>query len=75
MLIIRRKAGEGLLIGENIEIQIIEVSPTRVKIGILAPPEVTILRKEVKLTGEQNVAASRGISAQSIAALAARLRR
>ena len=58
MLLIRRRAGESILIGEDIEIQIVDLSPSRVKIGITAPREVVVLRKEVKLSGEQNIAAS-----------------
>ena len=58
MLLIRRRAGESILIGEDIEIQIVDLTPSRVKIGITAPREVVVLRKEVKLSGEQNIAAS-----------------
>jgi carbon storage regulator len=58
MLLIRRRAGESILIGEDIEIQIVDLSPSRVKIGITAPREVVVLRKEVKLSSEQNIAAS-----------------
>ena len=58
MLLIRRRAGESILIGEDIEIQIIDLTPSRVKIGITAPREVVVLRKEVKLSSEQNIAAS-----------------
>lgn len=75
MLVIRRKAGESLLIGPEIEIEIIDLSPSRVKLGIHAPREVLILRKEVKLTAEQNRAASGRISLDQIQTLVTRLRR
>ena len=58
MLLIRRRAGDSILIGEDIEIQIVDLTPSRVKIGIAAPREVVVLRKEVKLSSEQNIAAS-----------------
>jgi carbon storage regulator len=58
MLLIRRRAGESILIGEDIEIQIVDLTPSRVKIGITAPREVVVLRKEVRLSSEQNIAAS-----------------
>jgi carbon storage regulator len=58
MLLIRRRAGESIFIGEDIEIQIVDLTPSRVKIGITAPREVVVLRKEVKLSSEQNIAAS-----------------
>jgi len=75
MLIIRRKAGESLLIGAEVEIEIIELSPSRVKLGIRAPREVLVLRKEVHLAGEQNLAASRGVSAARLQRLVASLHR
>jgi carbon storage regulator len=62
MLLIRRRAGESILIGEDIEIQIVDLSPSRVKIGITAPREVVVLRKEVKLSSEQNIAASASLN-------------
>ena len=75
MLIIRRKAGESLLIGPEVEIEIIDVSASRVKLGIRAPREILVLRKEVRLAGEQNLAASRGLSAARLRSLVASLHR
>ena len=46
MLVLRRRAGECLLIGDNVEIEIIEISRTRVKVGVRAPKHVSVLRKE-----------------------------
>jgi carbon storage regulator len=73
MLVIRRRAGEGLLIGTDIQIEILEVSPTRVKIGILAPSALPIVRKEVVLTRQENLAASSNASPHAIAWLSAKL--
>ena len=47
MLIITRKEGESFLIGDNIEITITKVADGNVKIGIEAPKEMIILRKEL----------------------------
>lgn len=47
MLVIGRKKGESLLIGEDIEITIIKIENGSVKISISAPKEVRILRKEL----------------------------
>jgi carbon storage regulator len=58
VLIIRRRRGEAILIGENIEIEILETSPTQVKLGITAPKEVTVLRSEIRVTRDVNRAAS-----------------
>ena len=58
MLVLRRRAGESLLIGEDVEIELLEVNSQGAKIGIRAPRNTSILRKELKLTQEQNRAAS-----------------
>nr|MBO2494549.1 carbon storage regulator [Clostridia bacterium]PZN11661.1 MAG: carbon storage regulator [Caldicoprobacter oshimai] len=47
MLVLSRKAGQSILIGHNIEIKIIEVQGDQVRIGINAPRDVNILRKEL----------------------------
>lgn len=47
MLIITRKKGESLMIGDDIEITISKIEDGSVKIGINAPKNITILRKEL----------------------------
>ena len=59
MLVIRRRPGESLLIGENVEVEILESSTSQVKVGIRAPREIAVVRKEIHLTMEENRAAAR----------------
>lgn len=47
MLILQRKRGETLLIGEDISITVASVDGERVAAAISAPPEVSILRSEL----------------------------
>ena len=47
MLALSRKKGEALMINNDIEITVLEVKGDQVKLGIAAPKEVTIYRKEV----------------------------
>ena len=49
MLALSRKKGESLIINNNIEVMILETHGDQVKIGISAPKEVPIYRKEVYL--------------------------
>ena len=49
MLALTRKKGESLVINNNIEITILEMRGDQIKIGITAPKEVPIYRKEVYL--------------------------
>lgn len=60
MLIITRKKGESLMIGDDIEITISKIEDGSVKIGIQAPKEVSILRKELleEIKNENKSAAS-----------------
>jgi len=74
MLVIRRRAGQSIRIGEGIEIHVAEISPTRVTIGIDAPREVSVMRAELSLTKEQNRAAADSLSAGSLAKLRRGLR-
>jgi carbon storage regulator len=47
MLVISRKKGESLLIGEDVEITIVKIENGSVKIAINAPREISILRSEL----------------------------
>lgn len=49
MLALSRKKNEAIIISNNIEITILEVKGEQVKIGISAPKEVSVYRKEVYL--------------------------
>ena len=49
MLALTRKKGESLMINNNTEITVLEVRGDQVKIGISAPKEVPVYRKEVYL--------------------------
>ncbi|MBO4213381.1 MAG: carbon storage regulator CsrA [Lachnospiraceae bacterium] len=49
MLALTRKKGEALVIGNNVEITVLEVKGDQVKIGIQAPKDVSIYRKEIYL--------------------------
>jgi carbon storage regulator len=66
MLMMSRREGEVILIGEEIEIVIAHIGRSRVKVGIRAPRETRVVAREVKLVGDENRAAAAmdaGISA------------
>lgn len=53
MLVLRRKAGEAIVLNGTITIHVLAVEGERVKLGISAPPEVVIVRSELLEVSEQ----------------------
>lgn len=47
MLIVSRKEGESILIGDDVEVCILEIGEGVIKVGINAPKNIKILRKEL----------------------------
>lgn len=67
MLALTRRKGESLVINNNVEITVLEIRGDQVKIGISAPKEVPIYRKEVYLQIENENKAA--ITSESVDAL------
>lgn len=68
MLALSRKKNEALIVNNNVEITILEIKGDQVKIGITAPKEVPIYRKEVYLQ-IQNANQEAAADAAGLAAL------
>ena len=65
MLVLTRKPGQSILIGDGIEVQVLSVSGEKVRLGITAPRDVTIFRDEVLERIERDRKAARfGAAAQ-----------
>ena len=47
MLVLTRKAGQSVMIGDGVEIQVLSVAGEKVRVGVTAPREVGIYRNEV----------------------------
>jgi len=59
MLILSRKVNESIMVGENIEVKIVDISNRSVKLGIEAPKEVSVHRKEIfELIKNENLLAA-----------------
>jgi carbon storage regulator len=54
MLVLTRKQLQGIVIGRDIRITIVKLDRNQVRVGIDAPPEMTILRDELIAGGKQN---------------------
>ena len=60
MLVLSRKEKQSFLIGDNVEVTVLEISGEKVKIAIDAPKEISILRKELAETKQLNLDAAAG---------------
>jgi len=66
MLALSRKKNEAIIVNNNIEITILEVKGDQVKIGVTAPREVPVYRKEVYMQiqeANQEAASTEGMAA------------
>lgn len=54
MLVLSRKAGERIVIGDDIELVVLSIENDQIKLGIEAPRNVQIFRKEVYLAVQQS---------------------
>lgn len=60
MLILARKINESIMIGDQIEISVVDIKGDQVKIGIRAPRQVKVFRQEVyQAIQRENIAAAR----------------
>jgi carbon storage regulator len=72
VLILTRKSGEGLFIGDDIRITILEIRGKQIRLGIEAPASVIVLREEIyRRIQEENLqaAGARDIDVSQIAQL------
>ena len=62
MLILSRRPGESLTIGDDVVVTVVGVSGNQIRLGITAPREVRVLREEVyKVMREENQAAANAL--------------
>lgn len=50
MLVLTRKTNQSIMIGDDIEVSVLAVSRDKIRLGITAPREVPVFRKEVYLS-------------------------
>jgi carbon storage regulator len=64
MLVLTRKSNQSVMIGDDIEVTVLSIIGEKVRIGIQAPREIPVFRKEVYLEIQQQNVATRA-SAQA----------
>lgn len=60
MLVLSRKLGEKIVIGENIVVTVVKIDRNQIRIGIEAPHEVPVYREEISPGVHPNVAVGTG---------------
>ena len=50
MLVLTRKTNQSIMIGDNVEVSVLAVSRDKIRLGITAPRDVPVFRKEVYLS-------------------------
>jgi carbon storage regulator len=62
MLVLARRPGESITIGDDIVVTVVSATGGQVKLGITAPQQVRVLREEIlKALKEENSAAAKGL--------------
>ena len=60
MLVLTRKTNQSIMIGDDIEVSVLAVSRDKIRLGISAPKDVPVFRKEVYLSIKGDEAAANG---------------
>ena len=53
MLVLTRKCGQSIVVGDNVEVKVLELHGNQVKLGVEAPQEISIHRKEIYIAIQQ----------------------
>jgi carbon storage regulator len=73
MLVLTRKSNESIMIGDDIELSVLAVRGEKVRLGIQAPREVPVFRKEIYLAMQQQDAEARPSARAEVAEALKRL--
>jgi len=67
MLVLTRRQGESIVIGDDIKVTVVNLGPGRVKLGIEAPPQVRVNREEIhaRIVQEQSTDVLAAVAAEA----------
>lgn len=66
MLVLTRKTNQSIMIGDDIEVSVLAIMGEKVRIGIQAPRDIPVFRKEVYLEIQQEQVASKGAAREEV---------
>jgi carbon storage regulator len=71
MLVLSRQRDESIIIGDNVQITVVDIRGDKVRLGIIAPPEISVHRKEVYDAIQRENRKAAGIAPDDLAGIAA----
>jgi carbon storage regulator len=66
MLILARRIGESIMVGDQVEISVVDIKGDQVKLGIKAPSQVKVYRREVYAAIQEETRAAAAASPQTL---------
>ena len=66
MLVLTRKTNQSIMIGDEIEVSVLAVSRDKIRLGIAAPRDVPVYRKEVYLSIQQEAEGEPGVASGKV---------
>jgi carbon storage regulator len=69
MLILARRIGESIMVGDQVEISVVDIKGDQVKLGIKAPSQVKVYRREVYAAIQEENRAAAAASPQTLETL------
>lgn len=71
MLVLSRQRDESIMIGDNVQITVVDIRGDKVRLGIVAPAEIAVHRKEVYEAIQRENRKAAGVNTEDVEALAA----
>ncbi len=70
MLVLSRQRDESIIVGDNVQITIVDIRGDKVRLGIQAPPHISVHRKEVFDAIQRENRKAAGVTSEDLAAAA-----
>ncbi len=71
MLVLSRQRDESIIIGDNVQVTVVDIRGDKVRLGIIAPPEISVHRKEVYDAIQRENRKAAGVATEDLAGIAA----
>jgi carbon storage regulator len=66
MLVLTRKTNQSIMIGDDVEVSVLAVSRDKIRLGITAPRDIPVFRKEVYLSIKQEQVSADGAANKQV---------